>query len=442
MSGLHNRPALLKTLATLAFAFGGIHVGSQQILPVGYAPAWSPNGARIAYVTKGDLWVADADGTHRGPIEKHADTPSWSPNGKRLAFERGGYIWTVRADGVDERRLAQGFHPDWAPTGNRIVFDRGGEIVSDLWYGGDARVIAQGEDPDYSPGGTLAFVRDGEIVVKGRVVADGTQPAWQAGTSQLAYVDDGHIYVTGRRAPVAEGTQPAFPPPVHIEELLPDLVQRPPTDLTIAGRPGHWELGFTSLVDNVGLGPLKIVGNRAPGAKRMRASQRILLANGKWHTNADISWLRYVNSPPHHHWHLMHYDTYTLRTLEGDTVVSDRKSGFCLADHYGIAPGNWPGRKAVFLGNCQQYHPDAKHVVEGTSLGFTDRYPAFFHGQNDDITGVPAGVYDLVHRVNANLALEELRYENDAASVRIRLTWRNGVPAVKVLRSCTDSASC
>ena len=71
-----------------------------------------------------------------------------------------------------------------------------------------------------------------------------------------------------------------------------------------------------------------------------------------------------------------------------------------------------------------------------------DRYPAFFHGQNDDITNMPAGVYDLVHRVNAGMGLEELRYENDAASVRLRLTWRRGVPSVTVLRHCPGTTVC
>jgi hypothetical protein len=138
----------------------------------------------------------------------------------------------------------------------------------------------------------------------------------------------------------------------------------------------------------------------------------------------------------------MRFDSFELRALDGRTVVRDRKSGFCLADHWGAAPGSDPGRHPVFLGDCEQYHPDATQVTMGTSPGFTDRYPAFFHGQNVDVTGVPAGVYDLTHRVNAAMQLHELRSENDAASVRLRLTWRNGTPSVRVLRSCQASARC
>ena len=66
----------------------------------------------------------------------------------------------------------------------------------------------------------------------------------------------------------------------------------------------------------------------------------------------------------------------------------------------------------------------------------------FFHGQNIDLTNVPAGTYDLMHRVNAEMRLHELRYDNDAASVRIRLMWRNGTPSVRVLRTSQASAGC
>ena len=87
-------------LVAIAFALLGIHVGPHRTIPVGYAPAWSPNAERIAYVTRGDLWVADADGSHRGRLVAQADQPAWGPNGRRLAFVRDGWVWTIRADGA------------------------------------------------------------------------------------------------------------------------------------------------------------------------------------------------------------------------------------------------------------------------------------------------------------------------------------------------------
>jgi hypothetical protein len=99
-------------------------------------------------------------------------------------------------------------------------------------------------------------------------------------------------------------------------------------------------------------------------------------------------------------------------------------------------------RAPVFTSNCGQHEPQKLAVSEGTSVGYTDRYPAFFHGQNLDITHVRAGTYVLVHRTNPKLVVHELRYENNAASVRIRLTRPGGVPAVKVLQICPSSEWC
>jgi hypothetical protein len=48
----------------------------------------------------------------------------------------------------------------------------------------------------------------------------------------------------------------------------------------------------------------------------------------------------------------------------------------------------------------------------------------------------------LTHRVNATMNLRELRYDNNAASVRIRLTWHAGAPSVRVLRTCQATATC
>ena len=426
-------------LAALAFALAGIHVGAHRVLPIGYAPAWSPDGGRIAFVVRGDLWDADADGTHRALLAKDADQPAWSPNGRRLAFTRKGVVYTVRADGQDERKLATGEHPAWSPDGERIALDRDDEIVTLDWYGGGVKDAGAGTDPAYAPDGQLAFVRDGEVFAGNRDLGPGSEPAWSADGKHVAWVADGRIVIDGK--PVTKGSQPAWHPARRVEELLPDFAQRPPSGLAIQGGGGHWLLGFTSMVDNIGLGPSTFVGVRTPAQPRMTGTQRVLLANGKWRTYGDVAQFRYTNSPPHHHWHLMRFDSFQLRTLGGQTLVSDRKSGFCLADHWGAAPGVWPGRRPHFLGDCAQFDPSALRVVMGTTPGYTDRYPAFFHGQNVDISHVPAGIYDLVHRVNANMLIHELRYDNDIASVRLRLAWTHGVPHVTVLRSCR-AASC
>jgi hypothetical protein len=83
-----------------------------------------------------------------------------------------------------------------------------------------------------------------------------------------------------------------------------------------------------------------------------------------------------------------------------------------------------------------QFQPQARYVEEGSSVGFTDRYPAFFHGQSLDITKVRAGLYWLVHRANSDFHLREAQYGDDTASLLVRIGWHAGAPTVTPLRTC------
>ncbi len=78
-------------------------------------------------------------------------------------------------------------------------------------------------------------------------------------------------------------------------------------------------------------------------------------------------------------------------------------------------------------------------------MGYGDIYYATLEGQFVDVTGVPAGQYYLIHRVNADRKLAETDYSNDAASLLIDLSWPDGTsqaPSVKALRGCPDSDVC
>lgn len=143
----------------------------------------------------------------------------------------------------------------------------------------------------------------------------------------------------------------------------------------------------------------------------------------------------------------MYYQRYELRRVNGSVLVRDRKSGFCLGDRYGIAQGKIEGRitEPVYRGFCNRHQPKSLQVDGGTSVGYSDRYHSGLDGQNLNISRVPAGEYVLVNRVNTQLLIRELRYENNAASVRIRLKWPHGrsrAASVRILRTCPDSDRC
>jgi len=386
-----------------------------------------PGGAEARALPKlpvtareGDLWVGALRITTT-PAEDME--PDWSPDRRRIVFvrqnagKRPSSLYVVRRDGGGLMQLTRGQQavamPAWSPDGRRIAYAAsplaGGSF--DIWsvpaVGGWPRLEVGGEAEQVSPSWSAA----------GKLVHRVLQPGdpWPQKVSDV-------------------GT-----PLLGPRELLPDFDQRAPFRLALAGT----KLGFASATDNVGEGPIWVRGTRSLPSAPMNAQQLVRLSDGSVRSYEDAGRLRYTPESTHSHWHLLDFQRYELRTAEGELVVRDRKSGFCLADHYGLAAGRvalFTGPR--FLGNCAAYEPGAMSVEQGTSPGYTDLYPAHFHGQNLELRGVPEGVYLLVHRANAEERLEELDYANNAASLRIRLTWSGGSPHVETLRTCTGSADC
>jgi hypothetical protein len=232
--------------------------------------------------------------------------------------------------------------------------------------------------------------------------------------------------------------------------LLPDLDQEAPSQLAVSlagsGRHAQFLLGFRSAVRNVGDGPMIIAGHRFDeGMETMVADQQIQRRGGPAEVVGGVGRLRYVVSPDHRHWHLLAFERYELRRAGGKTAVArDRKTGFCLGDRYDVADRSLPGRapSPVYTSRCGLGEPTLLGISEGISVGSGDDYAANLEGQYLPLTGLAAGRYVLVHRVNTNRRLRELRYDNDAASILLRLRWRDGVPRVAVLAACPDSARC
>ncbi len=232
--------------------------------------------------------------------------------------------------------------------------------------------------------------------------------------------------------------------------LLPDLDQEVPWDLEITrtgpGARPEFRLGFSSAVRNVGDGPLLISGRRRAAANGTMTADQIVKSRGAvLAVIARVGRLQYVRSPDHEHWHLLDFERYELRRPgRRAPLVTDRKTGFCLGDRY-RARGRDLARRAptpVYTSRCGLGASARLRLVEGISVGYGDDYSANLEGQSLGVSGLDAGRYVLVHRVNAERLLRETNYGNNASSLLLALRWRAGEPRVRVLRRCPATEHC
>jgi hypothetical protein len=227
-------------------------------------------------------------------------------------------------------------------------------------------------------------------------------------------------------------------------ELLPDLDQVEPRAVSVQRVDGRDLLVFVSAVDNLGDGPVVLDARRETTSDSMDVVQVIERADGSTSTRRLRAELLYVDSETHSHWHLEEFERYELRRTDGASVGRDRKTGFCLGDRYERTSVELPRKpsEAVWDEECGKDEPDALRVQQGISPGYGDDYVPRLEGQSIDVTGLPAGRYVLVHRVNPDRVLAESDHRNNAASVLIDVELTSGRITANLIASCPDDATC
>ena len=158
----------------------------------GRAPAWSPDGGKIAFVSRAQICAVDADGSNQTNLTNHPsehEAPAWAPGGDRIAFVRSAAdnahngLYVMDADGLGQECVCEvrgGMSPTWSPGGGKIAF---ASHVPDEGYfinvvdedGSNRTVLCKGLRPSWSPdGGKIAFtVYEGGNPFVGVVNTDG-----------------------------------------------------------------------------------------------------------------------------------------------------------------------------------------------------------------------------------------------------------------------------
>ena len=214
-------------------------------------------------------------------------------------------------------------------------------------------------------------------------------------------------------------------PAVGPREPLPDLDQRAPFRLADHRHEARLRLRDRQRRRRAG------VGARQPPAPvgAMRAEQLVRMSDGTVRTYPDAGRLRYTPRPPTRTGTCSTSSATSFRTLEGELIVRDRKSGFCLADHYGPPSGGSPPLRALTsTATAPPPTPARSLSSRAPRSGSRTSTPPTSTARTS--TSGRARRYLPAHpSANPTLQLEELDYTNNDASLRIQLTWQGGSPA-------------
>jgi hypothetical protein len=177
------------------------------------------------------------------------------------------------------------------------------------------------------------------------------------------------------------------------ELLCPNLRIGPPSEIYAQKVGGRVLLRATSDVRSRGRGPMELRGRR-DGPDSMKTNQRIYKVGGGHITVPSEARLHFTYVGTYFggsYWKVHELANFELRRVGpdgkvGEVVRTSPKLNYCLRDLYRTRAGSHSPPSRVYPG-CNQ-NPFQDRVKLGTSVGWSDIYPAAYHQQWIDVAGL------------------------------------------------------
>ena len=207
--------------------------------------------------------------------------------------------------------------------------------------------------------------------------------------------------------------------------LCPNLKIGTPSEMYVSAYEGKELLHATSDVESRGRGPMEVHGVR-DGPRSMRVTQRIYKAGGGHitvRTNATLHFTDVGSYFVGSYWKVHQLARFELRPVLpdgtlGEVVRTSPKLNYCLRDLERTRPGKRSPAHAFYPG-CNQ-DPRIKRDRLGTSVGWSDIYPADYDKQYIDVSGLH-GCFVFSMTVDPKHLLFESNENDNSSHRRVRL---------------------
>jgi hypothetical protein len=207
--------------------------------------------------------------------------------------------------------------------------------------------------------------------------------------------------------------------------LCPNLRIGPPTDLYLQDTGGRELLRATSDVRSRGRGPMEVRGRR-DGWRTMRTTQRIYRAGGGHIEVRSGATLRFADVGSYFggsYWKIHQLARFELRRASPDGALGrvvrvGPKLNYCLRDLERTRPGQHSPDNRHYPG-CNQ-NPYRNRVTLGTSVGWSDIYPADYDKQWIDVSGL-RGCFAFTMTVDPQHLLYESNERDNTSQRLVRL---------------------